>query len=321
MRGFARQRAKPLLFVEVINHMNIQSLLEKVALFEEIVLDSGFMRDTTEYLTAVGQPDTQNNLIALKTIAKATVEGLQKIEDGPLSEEMNLLLPGEENFTDTNHIEELNEILSDPTIETTTFHSKLTNILSNLTSQIKTDFNKIKKLKDTFSVYVNEEQEWITEKNEALVSLLFRDKYSTHNLKNFASVISRWDRTLQTYHKLLKSESPQETPLVQIQEGSIDVVVNLNFDVAINLAELVKTGLLIYASYLTYKSKLPELMRLISGNARMKKLQEEMSKEYLANIKKAVRKELVAQHSEEYVAIAKERLKPYLDILDFAATG
>ena len=44
--------------------MNIQSLLDKIDLFNELVVESGFKRDLEAYQTALQNAETQTNLIS-----------------------------------------------------------------------------------------------------------------------------------------------------------------------------------------------------------------------------------------------------------------
>ncbi len=59
--------------------MNIETLLEKINLFDQMVIESGFARDVEEYLTTIAQPGVQGNLVALKGIADDLIESLEKI--------------------------------------------------------------------------------------------------------------------------------------------------------------------------------------------------------------------------------------------------
>ena len=61
-----------------------------------------------------------------------------------------------------------------------------------------------------------------------------------------------------------------ENSLVEIQNGSIDVIFNIDLDVAIDLTEIIKTGLKVYGAYLLYKTKLgKEMISSFMGNKKL----------------------------------------------------
>lgn len=105
---------------------------------------------------------------------------------------------------------------------------------------------------------------------------------------------------LLVYHTLLTSESPDEITLVEIQNGSIDVIFNIDFDVAIDLTELIKTGLKVYGAYLVYKSKTAkEIIASYMGNAKLIKQEEAREKLMLENIKDSITQKIQEQHKDK----------------------
>ena len=104
---------------------------------------------------------------------------------------------------------------------------------------------------------------------------------------------------LLVYHTLLTSESPDEISLVEIQNGSIDVIFNIDFDIALDLTELIKIGLKVYGAYLLYKSKTAkEIILSYMGNAKLIKQEKEREKLMLENIKESIYQKALEQHKE-----------------------
>lgn len=97
----------------------------------------------------------------------------------------------------------------------------------------------------------------------------------------------------------MKSESPEEISLVEIQNGSIDVVFNIDVDVAVDLVELLKLGLKVYAGYLLYKSKAGETLQIFMGNKKLIKQEEERDALLLDDIKETIKNKIKEQHKEK----------------------
>jgi len=79
--------------------MNIQSLLDKIDLFNELIIESGFKRDLEAYQVALQNAETQTNLISLKEIAQNLIQKLNDLSLSGLPEELDLLFPKRKVFT------------------------------------------------------------------------------------------------------------------------------------------------------------------------------------------------------------------------------
>lgn len=279
--------------------MNIESIINKISLFQELVIESGFKRDIGDYFQAIQQSQNQN-LVFMKDLSEKTKAFLEIVENNSLDSELKIILKNSEPFTSLNTIEKLDELDIDSQIDAATYYQNFYAILQLLINVINANENELDAVKLTFSKYVAKEENRLSNEELAIVSLVFKDLQSTGNLKEFAKVLHRWNRTLLIYHTLLKSESPDEIPLVEIQNGSIDVIFNIDFDIAIDLTELITTGLKVYGAYLLYKSKrAKEIIDSYMGNAKLIKMETEREVLMLDNIKESVKLKALEQHKEK----------------------
>ena len=258
--------------------MNIESLVNKIEIFNELVIDSGFQRDVVDFQQSISQPQNQN-LIFMKDISEKVITGLQLFENNSLDSELSAVLRDSDPFTSLQTISELNDINGDTEIEAQPYFQKLNSSLQKLHASISSNESELGTLRETFDKYLTASDEYSSDGEQAVMSLVFKDLESTKSLKEFARVVNRWNRTLLIYHTLLKSESPQEISLVEIQNGSIDIVFNIDLDVAIDLTDLIKTGLRVYGAYLLYKSKTAkEIITSYMGNKKLIATEKEREK-------------------------------------------
>jgi hypothetical protein len=132
----------------------------------------------------------------------------------------------------------------------------------------------------------------------ALVSIIFKDISTITSLKELTKTLTAWNRVLPLYHRLLSDESPEDIRLVQVQNGSIDFIVNLKVDVAVNLAEIFTTGFKCYAAYLAYKKILKPITDTYFGNKKLIASEEERDKDMLDNIGLAIECKIKEQHAK-----------------------
>lgn len=278
--------------------MNIESLLNKIQTFQELVIKSGFKRDVIDYTSSVNLGQNQN-LVFMKGISEKVKENLLIFENNSLDSELNIVLRDTKPFTSLNLLNELEELDKSKEIDANEYASNFINILNILHDGIQKNESEINLLKETFSKYVSDSELFEEDDEQALMSLIFKDLQSTGNLREFSKVLYRWNRTLIIYHTLLKSESPDDINLIQIQNGSIDVIFNIDIDVAIDFAELIRIGLKVYGAYLLYKSKKArEIIDSYLGNKKLIEMEIQREILMLDNIKDSIKKKVLLQHKE-----------------------
>lgn len=276
--------------------MNIETLIDNINLFNNLLYESGFKRDVQDYLSSMS--NNQNNIVTLREVAGKIRDTLLRIYNSDLPEALKLLLPTKtiKPFTDTDHLGLITRLLDDKEIALSDFYNQLNNLLANLNSQIENNKTKLDELKKIFTPYVMLEQELISENDKAILSLLFRDKKTITSLREFSKIILLWNRTLPIYHQLLSSKSPEDIELIEIQNGSIDLVINLNFDIAINLIEVIRIGMECYLAYLSYKKLIKPIQSKYFGNKKLIDGEAEREKELLNNILITITETIKEQH-------------------------
>lgn len=278
--------------------MNIESLIFKIELFNDLVIKSGFKRDITDFIQSIQQGQNQN-LVFMKDLSGKVKNKLIEFENYGLEAELSLVLRENKPFTTLNTLNQLEELDSNTEIDGNNYFSKFNQILN----QLKQHLDENKKELDTLLIFFQKyksDNKYESENEQALVSLIFKDLKSTGSLKEFAKVLNRWNRMLVVYHTLLTSDSPDEITLVEIQNGSIDVIFNIDFDIAIDLTELIKTGLTVYGAYLLYKSKTAKIIiESYLGNQKLLKQEKEREKLMLENIKESIAQRALEQHKEK----------------------
>lgn len=278
--------------------MNIESLIEKIKLFEKLVIDSGFRRDVQDYITSTQQPQNQN-LVFMKDLSEKVKTKLKEIDNYGLAEELEIVLKNTTPFTSLETLKQLVELDADTEVAANAYYSSLNQILNSLIQSIDLNKDEVDGVLSVFENYTDEEKEYETEANQALVSLVFKDAKTTGTLKEFSKSLHRWNRMLLIYQSLLTSETTDDIHLVEVQNGSIDVIFNIDFDIALDLIELLETGLKVYSAYLLYKSKTArEIIASYMGNQSLIDGEKEREKHMLDNIETSISTKALEQHQE-----------------------
>lgn len=278
--------------------MNIESLLNKLHLFESLVVTSGFKRDISDYLQSIQQSQNQN-LVYMKDLSSRIKSFFQNFENNSLDNELSYLLKGTLPFTKKNTVSKLDELDNDTSVNANDYFSKFYDILNTLISSIDENENEIKSIKSVLNKYSITESEQLASEGNALISIIFKDLKSTGTLKEFTKSLNKWNRALLLYYTLLKSDSPEEIDLIEIQNGSIDVICNIDFNVSLDLTKVVMKGLAVYGAYLLYKSKAAkEIIASYMGNKKLIASEKEREKLMLLNIHEILKDTINEQHKE-----------------------
>lgn len=278
--------------------MNIEILQEHINTFTREVIDTGFKRDIDDYISSL--PSAQNNIVALRDIAGKVLIVLDHLYTGDLPDALSVLLPkaGTRPFTEVTHNEKLRTLIENTEIQQPEFFSQLSQILNQLKTQLQANITEIDNINAFIAPYISEDVKRIAKEQFAILAIVFNERNTITSLIQFTKALSAWNRTLPIYHQLLKSESPKDIQIVEIQNGSIEFVVNMNVDVALDLVELFKVGFQVFAAYLSYKKMIKPIIDSYHGNKLLISQEKEREKLLLENIGTAIHQQIETQHKK-----------------------
>lgn len=275
--------------------MNIQSLGEIISHFQELVVESGFKRDINDFSNSLN--NNQNNIIALREIANKIYSYLKEINQSDLADNLARLFPETPKpFTEGNHFQNISELLSDNEISQDQFFQKLQQIINQLKKQLQQNESKVQEIQNFIKPYINQSNEIQAAEDKAIVSVIFKEERMISNLKGFTKTIATWNRILPVYHQILKSSTPSDIEIVEIQNGSVDFLFNFDFDIALNLTELFNEGFKYFFAYVSYKTMSKRISETFFGNKELEEKQQEIERGMLDNIENAIAEKIKAQH-------------------------
>lgn len=279
--------------------MNVNTLQDHTETFQNEISVSGFLRDLNDY--SLSLPSSESNILALREIAENILISLRRLYGGDLPRALQALLPSGKPrpFTESNFLSQFDELVTNKEITLSEFYQKLSQLITELIDQITRNDVRITEIKKFISPFTDVENQSSSAELTAIISVIFHDSTTTASLKTFSRTLSTWNRILPVYHQLVKSDSPRDIGIEEIQSGSIDVLLNIDVDVAVNLAELFELGFKVFAAYLSYKKMVRPLIDSYYGNEKLISQEDERERLLLSNIGEAVSKRIIEQHERE----------------------
>ncbi len=277
--------------------MNINTLKDYIDQFNSEIIEGGFKRDLQDYVGSL--PNNQNNIVVLREVANKIFEKLDEIYNSDLPENLEMLLVEDiEPFTKKPYNDNFQELMSDKEIELAEFFQELNQLLTQLNNEIQQNITEIDKINKFIEPYIDTQDETLTSEEKAIISIIFKHKKTITDLKEFTKNLQNWDKILLMYHQVLSSSSPEDIEIVNVQNGSIDLLVNLDVELAINLADVFKYGYKAFLAYLGYKQMAKPIIEGYLGNKKLIAGEKAREKELINNIGEAVKLKIVEQHKE-----------------------
>ena len=207
--------------------MNIESLLNKIKIFRELVVDSGFKRDVTDFKQSIAKAHNQN-LVFMKDLSEKVKESLTFFENNSLDSELKSVLRENEPFTSLETLSELEEVDSDSEIAGPQYFQKFNAILNRLQSSIQSNETELNQVKKTFDKYVSDNDEYDSEQEQAVMSLIFKDLESTGSLKEFSKLIPlKLNSEDNTNNEIIKIKIVKKYLFISLKSKLILVNINL----------------------------------------------------------------------------------------------
>ena len=277
--------------------MNINTLKDYIDQFKSEIVDSGFKRDLQDYVGSL--PNSQNNIVILREVANKISARLDEIYSSDLPENLEMLLVGKvKPFTKTPYNESFKELINDKEINQQNFFQKLNQLVTQLNNDIQQNIIEINKIEKFIEPYLETQEDILTVEEKAIIAIIFKDKQTVTILKEFTKNLQHWNRILPVYHQLISSTPPEDIEIVTVQNGSIDFLVNINVDIAINLADIFDIGFKAFLTYLSYKKMVKPIVDGYMGNKKLIASEKEREKELINNIGEAVKLKIIEQHKE-----------------------
>lgn len=277
--------------------MNINTLNDTIGQFETEIIKSGLKRDLQDYVNSL--PNNQSNIVSLREIANKVFNRLDEIYKTDLPDNLAKLLPDQiEPFTLSAYNDKLLQIIDDKEIDLANFFQKLNQILSQINNDIQQNIAEIERIKTFIKPYISDQIEELSTEEKAIVSIVFKHEKTITNLKEFTKNLHNWNRILPVYYQILSSKSPEDIEIITVQNGSIDFLINLNFDFAINLAEIFEVGFKAFLTYLSYKKMIKPIVEGYLGNKKLIDGEKEREKDLIDNIGEVVKQRILEQHKK-----------------------
>lgn len=275
--------------------MTVRKILELIISVKKQIGVDNYITKLQDYQTTI--QNNSSNIVLLKEILDKTIYDLDSLIENSIPEFLEKLLVGKINpFEFEKFKKELIELKEKNYTDYSQLYNELTNILAQMLEKMNSNIVELDKISKVIEPFQTKDFNDIQEGDNAIFAIIFNNESSFNNLKSLSFELKNWDKGLFLYQQIVSDETPKAFEIIEVEQGSVEVILNLAFDVAENLVDLFKTGMETYGAYLTYKTLIHDkLYATFKDNKKLMALEEEREKLLLQNVKDVVRNEIKKQ--------------------------
>lgn len=275
--------------------MTVRKIIELIDFIKDKIGKNNFSTKLQDYLVTI--QNNNNNLVLLKELTDKLIEDYGKLEEEEIPELLDKVLVNKEKpFTDDGFLKQLENLKEQNYPDPGSHYNTLNSIITQLQARVNTNIAELDKISITVRPFLSKDYSELQTETNAIFAIIFNNEQTYNSLRLLSFELKNWDRGLFIYQQIISEETPKPFEIIEIDQGSIEVVLNLLFDVGEKLLDLFKTGFEVYGAYLAYKTIIHEtLSKSFRGNEKLIKGEEEREQLLLENVKIAVREELKKQ--------------------------
>ena len=275
--------------------MTVRKIIELIDFIKTTIGIEQYSGRLQDYIVTI--QGNNSNLVLLKEITDKAISDYEKQVEAEIPQLLDkVLVDTEKPFTQTNFYQQLLDLKDANNTEPSTQYAALNSILTQIQTRVNQNITELDKIVTIIKPFLTKDFSKLQNDDNAIFSIIFNNENSYSNLKTLSFELKNWDRGLFIYQQIISDETPEPFKIIEVDQGSIEVVLNLLFEVGEKLLDVFKTGLETYAAYLAYKTVVHDkLLKSFHGNQKLIKLGEEQEKLLLENVRDAVKGELKKQ--------------------------
>ncbi len=275
--------------------MTVRKIIELIDFIKDKIGKDNYSTQLQDYLVTI--QNNSNNLVLLKELTDKAIANYESLENDEIPELLEkVLVHTEKPFTNDKFLKQLTDLRDKNFPDPGSQYNTLNSILTTIQARVNSNIAELDKISTTVKPFLSKDYSELQTDENAIFAIIFNNENSYNSLKLLSFELKNWDRGLFIYQQIISEETPKPFEIIEIDQGSIEVVLNLLFDVGEKLLDLFKTGLEVYAAYLAYKTVVHDsLIKSYRGNEQLIKSEEEREKLLLENVRIAVREELKKQ--------------------------
>ena len=209
--------------------MTVRKIIELIDFIKDKIGQNNFSTLLQDYIVTI--QNNSNNLILLKELTDKIISELINLDTLEISNLLESVLVNDEKpFTKDDFLDQLLELKKHNYGDSGSQYNVLISILTQIQQKINSNIVELDKIENIVRPFLSKDYTNLQREDNAIFAIIFKNELTYNSLKLLAFELKNWDRGLFIYQQIISTETPEPFEIIEIDQGSIEVVLNLIFE-------------------------------------------------------------------------------------------
>lgn len=272
--------------------MTVRKIIEIIDLVKSKLGKGEFQTKLQDYQSTI--ENNSANIVLLKELLDKSIDDLIELKNEDIPNLLSKILVANTNpFALENYKKKLFALLNKNHTDYSILYSELSGLLTEMIQDLTKNLDELEKIKKTILPFQEKDFSELQSNDNSIFAIIFSNEKSIGNIKSLSYELKNWDKCLFLFQLIVSDKTPSAFEIIEVENGSIEVIINLAYEISNKLLDIFNTGLETYTAYLAYKTLIKDnITKTFNGNEELIELEEKREKLMLQNVKDAVKKEL-----------------------------
>jgi hypothetical protein len=272
--------------------MTVRKIIEIIDFTKSKLGKGEFQTKLQDYQSTI--ENNSSNIVLLKELLDKSIDDLIDLKNEDIPNLLGKILVGNINpFAIENYKKKLYLLLNKHHTDYSILYNELHSLLNDMIHDLKYNLDELEKIKKIILPFQEKDFSELQSNDNSIFAIIFSNDKSIGNIKSLSYELKNWDKCLFLFQLIVSDKTPSPFEIIEVEQGSIEVIINLAYEISDKLLDVFNTGLDTYTAYLAYKTLVKDnITKTFNGNEELIELEEKKEKLMLQNVKDAIKREL-----------------------------
>src|SRR5574343_79672 len=295
--------------------MTVRKIIEIIDFAKSKLGKGEFLTKMQDYQSTI--ENNSSNIVLLKELLDKSIDDLIELKNEDIPNLLSKILVGNTNpFALDNHKKKLFGILNKNHTDYSILYNEMENLFTEMIQDLTKNLEELEKIRKTILPFQEKDFSELQSNDNSIFAIIFTNEKSIGNIKSLSYELKNWDKCLFLFQLIVSDKTPSAFEIIEVEQGSIEVIINLAYEISEKLLDVFNTGLETYTAYLAYKTLVKDnITKTFNGNEELIELEEKREKLMLKNVKDAVKKELKKKAKKEKEEALEKKIEEVTRLL------
>lgn len=295
--------------------MTVRKIIEIIDFVKSHLGKGELQTKLQDYLSTI--ENNSSNIVLLKELLDKSIDDLIVLKNEDIPSQLGKILVGNISPIEIeNYRKKLFVLLNKNHSDYSILYNEMYDLFTEMIKDLTKNLDELEKLKKTILPFQEKDFSELQKNDNSIFAIIFLNEKSIGNIKSLSYELKNWDKCLFLFQLIVSDETPSAFEIIEVEQGSIEVIINLAYEISDKLLDVYNAGLATYTAYLAYKTYVKDnITKTFNGNEELIELEEKREKLLLQNVREAVKKELKKKAKKEKAEALEKKIEEVTRLL------